>query len=426
MTLGTDYSCDIEPLLSSRSRAILTLLAVTETCSFSFKERVGATSIRCAPLEHSLITTKEAIERYLSSLVLGVNVSIFAMNSLLEFRNSENGIRLFNYLETLSLDGRAAIKENLHFLSYKTLPKLVKSCLTRYRLFTEKGDDNENNENADVLNVSGWRHGDSLDNLDLPPLPPLFNTQSKILRIGIFGGSFNPITLGHLDLISQVSRYTLDESDQEPFLNEVWIVPCGPRPDKPSANKVSSALRYAMCVMGIEEYFSLSMPDISHSRVKERSRIRAMPLEVDEVIALSSRELFLRLNSAFCKNVSAKVEFHLIVGSDLLPSLPLWRSSEELMQEVPFIIVPRSGYKMEVPPFSISLDHGKCGTNDLTFPRTYRIATCIHPQDASSTQVRKVASDTHSAGLADVDIHAQLSALVPACVATVVTENNLY
>lgn len=422
--MGTDYSCSSETLLSSRSRAILSLLAVTEVCSFSFKERACTPTIRCAPLEFSSISTLEAIERFLSSLDIGVNVYVFVMNSLLEFKNSENGTFLMKYLKSLSDDGRAIVEESPQIFQNKTLSKLLLSCIARYRLFGNRADDSEN---VDLLNVSGWRRGEFLNNnTDIPLNSPLQHTSSKIHRIGIFGGSFNPITIGHLDLISGISQFSVNKGDQQPFLDEVWIVPCGPRPDKPSANKVSAALRYAMCVMGIEEYFSLSVLGLSEHDVKKRSRIRAMPFEVDEGIALSSRELFLRLKSTFSKNPGTKVEFHLIVGSDLIPSLPLWRSSQELMQEVPFIFVPRSGYAIEISQSSLLFEHELSGTISEKLPRSFKIASSVQPQDASSTTVRKVASEAFHLGMAPNDIQARLSTLVPSCVASIITENKLY
>jgi len=328
------------------------------------------------------------------------------------------------YLKSLSDDGRAIVEESPQIFQNKTLSKLLLSCIARYRLFGKRADDSEN---VDLLNVSGWRRGEFLNNnTDIPLNSPLQHTSSKIHRIGIFGGSFNPITIGHLDLISGISQFSVNKGDQQPFLDEVWIVPCGPRPDKPSANKVSAALRYAMCVMGIEEYFSLSVLGLSEHAVKKRSRIRAMPFEVDEGIALSSRELFLRLKSTFSKNPGTKVEFHLIVGSDLIPSLPLWRSSQELMQEVPFIFVPRSGYAIEITQSSLLFEHELSGTFSEKLPRSFKIASSVQPQDASSTAVRKVASEAFHLGMAPNDIQARLSTLVPSCVASIITENKLY
>jgi nicotinate (nicotinamide) nucleotide adenylyltransferase len=437
LALGTDYSSITEPLLSSRSRAILTLLAVSETFP-STTPLLGSITVRCAPLEYSELLSKDAIEKCLNSLNSGQKVLIFVMNSLFDFQNTKNGNDLLVYLERLNINGRADIIQNLSILELQTPPKLTLSCLTRYKLLGKRIDDKVKLQE----DISGWRTGKSLsDRFSPPPLssPPLSpslapetNLKEKKYRIGIFGGSFNPITIGHLNLASQLSQVSFSsvsnpEQDQEPFLNEVWVVPCGPRPDKPSANKVSSSFRYALCVLGIEEYFCLTEAGISDLQIKNRNRIRAMPLEVDEKVALSSRDLFLRLKST-CSIQDENLEFHLIVGSDLISTLPLWRSSQELLQEVSFIFVPRSGYDVEIPQTSLLLKEQEetCERNTQKLPITYRIATSVRPTNVSSTQVRELLSNAQTVCLNPLDIEIRLRELVPNIVANVICSFKLY
>ena len=56
-------------------------------------------------------------------------------------------------------------------------------------------------------------------------------------RVGILGGSFDPITEGHLTLAAGVV--------QSGAVDEVWLMPCGERPDKPSLT-TSVMHRYIM------------------------------------------------------------------------------------------------------------------------------------------------------------------------------------
>ena len=42
----------------------------------------------------------------------------------------------------------------------------------------------------------------------------------------IFGGSFDPVTYSHIQLATEVLNFELAD--------QVWIVPCGMRPDKPT------------------------------------------------------------------------------------------------------------------------------------------------------------------------------------------------
>ena len=56
-------------------------------------------------------------------------------------------------------------------------------------------------------------------------------------RIALFGGSFNPPGQHHR-LIAEVLAQHFDE---------VRVIPCGPRPDKPIVNSVPSVFRAALC-----------------------------------------------------------------------------------------------------------------------------------------------------------------------------------
>src|SRR3954454_21375778 len=55
-------------------------------------------------------------------------------------------------------------------------------------------------------------------------------------RIAVFGGSFNPPALHHRKLVE----------DLLPHFDEVVVVPCGPRPDKPTTNDVDPIHRAIM------------------------------------------------------------------------------------------------------------------------------------------------------------------------------------
>ena len=66
-------------------------------------------------------------------------------------------------------------------------------------------------------------------------------------KIAIFGGSFDPPTMGHIDLITRCLNY----------VSEVVVVPCGYRTDKHTMS--SSELRYRMAETAIS---SLNRPEI--------------------------------------------------------------------------------------------------------------------------------------------------------------------
>ena len=56
-------------------------------------------------------------------------------------------------------------------------------------------------------------------------------------RIALFGGSFNPPGTHHREIAEMLARH----------FDEVRIVPCGPRPDKPLVGEMPSIFRAALC-----------------------------------------------------------------------------------------------------------------------------------------------------------------------------------
>ena len=64
--------------------------------------------------------------------------------------------------------------------------------------------------------------------------------EKEKLRVAVYGGSFDPITNAHLTCISEIIH--------SGSVDEVWIVPCGPRPDKPSL-RTSALERLIMSVL---------------------------------------------------------------------------------------------------------------------------------------------------------------------------------
>jgi nicotinate (nicotinamide) nucleotide adenylyltransferase len=147
--------------------------------------------------------------------------------------------------------------------------------------------------------------------------PPRSSSSRK--RIAIFGGSFDPITTGHMLIAGEVaSRGDFDQ---------VWIVPCGARPDKPSL-RVPVLDRLVMCLEAVEDSFPHDAP------------IRVVPLELFASKALASFELFSILHRDH-----PELSFELVIGSDLVPTIPLWRYARQLCATVSFCCYPRYGYQ---------------------------------------------------------------------------------
>ncbi|KAA0169859.1 hypothetical protein FNF28_01797 [Cafeteria roenbergensis] len=137
-------------------------------------------------------------------------------------------------------------------------------------------------------------------------------------RVAVLGGSFDPITRAHLMLAADgcIGR----------GVDEVWVVPCGPRPDKPGL-RTHVAERLFDCVAAVEAALPASAP------------VFVVPLELHVPIALSTFELLCTAH-----RIHEGCTFELIAGADLAPSLPSWRHADQLMATASFLWVPRPGY----------------------------------------------------------------------------------
>ena len=66
----------------------------------------------------------------------------------------------------------------------------------------------------------------------------------KRTRIGVYGGSFNPILRSHMMVAKEVA--------ESKIVDEVWMVPCGRREDK--VFEVDSETRLKMLRMSLEKF----------------------------------------------------------------------------------------------------------------------------------------------------------------------------
>jgi nicotinate-nucleotide adenylyltransferase len=134
------------------------------------------------------------------------------------------------------------------------------------------------------------------------------------VRIGIFGGTFNPVHLGHL-IVAQ------DACDQFE-LNRVLFVPCAVPPHKTTGNLAENPHRLRMleaCLEG-DPHFEFSDIEIERGGVS---------YTIDTVRALRQQD--------------PSAEWFLILGSDSLMDLHSWRQAEAILKEVQIGTLIRPG-----------------------------------------------------------------------------------
>jgi nicotinate-nucleotide adenylyltransferase len=133
-------------------------------------------------------------------------------------------------------------------------------------------------------------------------------------RIGIMGGTFNPIHYGHLRVSEEV-REGVD-------LEEILFIPSGNPPLK-AADLAPAELRYEMARLAIETNPNFRISDIE-CRGPEKS------YTVETLTGL--RELL------------PGKDFYFILGIDSFIEIPLWRHPEKLMELTNFVVVSRPGF----------------------------------------------------------------------------------
>lgn len=136
-------------------------------------------------------------------------------------------------------------------------------------------------------------------------------------RIGILGGSFNPVHLGHL-ILAQDALEAFD-------LATVLFVPCDHPPHKPAASLLPVEHRAAMLEAALTGALPFEVCDMEIRR-------GGTTYSVDTVRALAKRypgdELFF------------------IIGSDTLPELHLWKDAPDLLRLCRFATLARPGFDL--------------------------------------------------------------------------------
>jgi len=134
------------------------------------------------------------------------------------------------------------------------------------------------------------------------------------VRLGVFGGTFNPVHWGHL---------VLAQDAMELFeLNRVLFVPCARPPHKHTAELAPAVHRQAMIEAAIEGDLRFETCDIELQR-------QGPSYSVDTI-----RELRAKFPEA---------EIVLILGSDSLPELSAWKDVYALLGMCRIVTIARPG-----------------------------------------------------------------------------------
>ena len=135
-----------------------------------------------------------------------------------------------------------------------------------------------------------------------------------MLRIGLFGGSFDPVHLGHL-LVAQAAR-------EELGLERLFFIPAAQSPFKPERQPTPAPTRLCLLRLALAglEWCELDDQEIRRGGVS---------YTIDTV-----RHYVRRFPDA---------QLWYLIGADHLSQLPKWREASELVRLVEMAVIPRPG-----------------------------------------------------------------------------------
>jgi len=141
-------------------------------------------------------------------------------------------------------------------------------------------------------------------------------------KIGFFGGTFDPIHFGHINL----ALYLLENEG----LDEIFVCPARYSPYKKEESSVSGEHRREMVRLAIEPLKRFTLIDLELNRP-------GPSYTIDTIIML--------------KNLFKEDQFYLILGKDTLPGLSRWKNIEKLLELAPPLIGERPSANEPLDPF---------------------------------------------------------------------------
>jgi len=222
-----------------------------------------------------------------------------------------------------------------------------------------------------------------------------------IKRVGIFGGTFNPIHRGHLEIAEEIKDFF--------SLDYIIFIPAGIPPHKENREIVDSHHRLRMVELAVEghRYFRVS------------------PIEVESPEVSYSVNTIKRLK----RELGDNTELYFIMGLDAFLEIHTWKNVDELLTLCNFIVIERPGYRFvdisNIPVDIlkkldrnklIQLDRGEI--TSMSFPLTDRYKLYllrIKPCDISATSIRRLLRDGKD-----------VKNMLPEPVRSYIMKNNLY
>jgi nicotinate-nucleotide adenylyltransferase len=198
-------------------------------------------------------------------------------------------------------------------------------------------------------------------------------------RLGILGGTFDPIHFGHLDAVDAARRAL--------HLDEVWLIPSSDPPHRPADPLASGFHRFALVTLAVQGDEALRASDLELTRTG--------PSYTADTLRAVARHGW-RPSQIF-----------FILGSDAFAEIATWREFPDVLDAANFVVIARPGTTLDAATARTPSLRGRVGTSILLV----------------EARTRDVSSSTIRARLAAGQ---PIGDLVPAAVARHIAAHHLY
>lgn len=139
------------------------------------------------------------------------------------------------------------------------------------------------------------------------------------MRIGLFGGSFNPIHNGHIALARQMV--------EKGRLDEVWFMVSPQNPLKKQDDLAPDDVRYSWVEQALRDYPQLKAKDYEFHLPRPSYTWKTLQ----------------ELRKDFPEH-----EFVLIIGADNWVNFSRWAHHDDILRDYDILVYPRPGYSVDV------------------------------------------------------------------------------
>src|SRR3974390_1701116 len=144
------------------------------------------------------------------------------------------------------------------------------------------------------------------------------------MNIGLFGGTFDPVHRGHLNVARAAARHFR--------LREIWFVPADVPPHKQKVPLTSYFHRYSMVVLALANEHDF-LPSLLEAPEPEAHMEPRPSYSIDTVRKVKA-------------GLRRGDRLYFLIGIDAFRAIAKWHKAEELLRECEFIVAARPGYSL--------------------------------------------------------------------------------